>query len=225
MNNPIYPSGEKGFVLSYRTKGRKRLIVLGRYGADLTLEQARERARRERVAVGEGEDPLEIKRARGRGKTFGDLKEDFMSRHVEAQKLKTADATRKRLDRNIPSAWNGRIASSIEAWEVEELHQQIGKTRPYEANPEGALVDILAREIPTSVATGNPPETHSGLAGRPSAKQLIKNEFERRVGAKEPLEDTLSEGLRQGVPCRVRAPQRRPGQFGPNCQATNLPLV
>lgn len=144
----IYPSDEKAFVLSYRAKGRKRLIVLGRYGADLTLDQARERARRERVSVGEGIDPLEIKRARGRGKTFGDLQKDFMSRHVEAQKLKTADAIQKRLDRNIPPAWKGRIAASIEAWEIEELHQKIGKTRPYEANRLLANLKTMFKHAP-----------------------------------------------------------------------------
>lgn len=28
-------------------------------------------------------------------------------------------------------------------------------------------------------------------------------------------------GLKTGVPCRVRAPQRRPGHFGPNCQSAS----
>ncbi len=41
----IYPTGKKAFVLSYRAEGRKRLMVLGRYGADLTLEEARTKAR------------------------------------------------------------------------------------------------------------------------------------------------------------------------------------
>ncbi len=45
----LYPSGKKAFVLSYRASGRKRLMVLGRYGADLTLDQARERAQKHLV--------------------------------------------------------------------------------------------------------------------------------------------------------------------------------
>ncbi len=36
----IYPSGKKAFVLSYRAQGRKRLMVLGRYGT-VTLDEAR----------------------------------------------------------------------------------------------------------------------------------------------------------------------------------------
>ena len=62
----IYPSGEKAFVLSYRARGRKRLMVLGRYGADLSLDQARTKTREERVKVGENRDPLKGKRTAGR---------------------------------------------------------------------------------------------------------------------------------------------------------------
>ena len=130
----IYPSGKKAFVLSYRAKGRKRLMVLGRYGADLTLDKARTKAGKERGKLGDGIDPLEEKRAAGRGKTFGELIEDFMERHVEAQGLKTAKAIRRRLERNVPASWKSRHADAIEGWEIEELHQRIGKTRPYEAN-------------------------------------------------------------------------------------------
>ena len=53
----VYPSGKKAFVLSYRGDGRKRLMVLGRFGADLTLEQARDTARKHRVGIKEGVDP------------------------------------------------------------------------------------------------------------------------------------------------------------------------
>ena len=34
----VYPSGHKAFILSYRVRGRKRLLTLGMYGA-LTLDR------------------------------------------------------------------------------------------------------------------------------------------------------------------------------------------
>ncbi len=136
----IYPSGEKAFVLSYRARGRKRLMVLGRYGADLTLKEARTKAGRQRVRVGENIDPLEEKRAAGRGKAFGDLIADFMEKHVQANRLKTEKAIRRRLDRNIPAAWKRRNADAIETWEIEDLHRKIGADHPYEAN---RLLEIL----------------------------------------------------------------------------------
>ena len=130
----VYPSGKKAFVLSYRARGRKRLMVLGRYGADLTLDQARTRARKERVKVGEGVDPLEEKRAAGRGRTFGDLMDDFMEKYVQVNRFKTEKAIRRRLDRNIPAAWKRRNADAIETWEIEALHKKIGANHLYEAN-------------------------------------------------------------------------------------------
>ncbi len=144
----LYPSGKKAFVLSYRIKQRKHLLVLGRYGADLTLEQAKERARKERVKIREGEDPLEEKRTSGRGKTFGDLIEDFMSRHVQKKGLKTAGAIRRRLERNIPASWKSRHADAIASWEIEELHRRIGETRPYEANRLLAILRTMYRHAP-----------------------------------------------------------------------------
>ena len=136
----VYPSGKKAFVLSYRARGRKRLMVLGRYGADLTLDQARTRARKERVKVGEGVDPLEEKRAAGRGRTFGDLIDDFMEKYVQVNRFKTEKAIRGRLDRNIPAAWKRRNADAIETWEIEALHKKIGANHLYEAN---RLLEIL----------------------------------------------------------------------------------
>ncbi len=55
----VYPSGRKSFVLSYRSGGgRKRLIVLGAFGLDLTLDQARDKATKERAKLVDGGDPL-----------------------------------------------------------------------------------------------------------------------------------------------------------------------
>ena len=130
----IYSSGKRSFVLSYRHKRRKRFMVLGQFGVDMTLDQARNDARDKLVLVRTGVDPLELRRTEGRGSNFGDLIEDFLTKHVEAQGLKTAPAIRRRLERNIPTSWKSREADAIEAWEIEELHQEIGSTRPYEAN-------------------------------------------------------------------------------------------
>lgn len=143
----IYPTGRKAFLLSYRTRGRKRMMALGAFGT-LTLEQARTRARKLLVQVRDGIDPLEEKRSAGRGATFRDLIEDFMSRHVEAQGLKTGHAIRRRIERNIPAAWKSRNADAIETWEIEALHQEIGKTRPYEANRLLANLRTMYRQAP-----------------------------------------------------------------------------
>jgi integrase len=135
----IYASGKKAFVLSYRSGGRKRLMVLGRYGADLTLEQARDAARKHRVGVREGVDPLEARRKEAQGETFKDLVDAYLERHAKQHK-RTWKTDEGRLERHIPAEWNGRKVSQINREDVARVHREIGKTRPYEAN---RLLDLL----------------------------------------------------------------------------------
>ena len=52
----VYPGGRKSFVLSYRHRTRKHLLTIGSFGA-LTVQQARERARKMLVQVSDGIDP------------------------------------------------------------------------------------------------------------------------------------------------------------------------
>ena len=59
----LYPSGKKSFVLSYRQHGTKRHFTIGQYG-NITLEQARELARKKFGEVADGKDPLLLKRAK-----------------------------------------------------------------------------------------------------------------------------------------------------------------
>ena len=129
----IYPSGKKAFVCSYRHQGRKRLMVLGRFGADLTIDEARDRARKVRVQVRDGDDPLTAREREAAGLTFGDLIDAFIERHAMPKK-KTWHEDKRRLDRNIPAAWRRRSADAITASEVAKLHADIGVTAPYEAN-------------------------------------------------------------------------------------------
>ncbi len=144
----VYPSGKKTFVVSYRVKGRSRLYALGAFGK-LTLHQARDEAREVFRTVRAGGDPVEAKRTAGRGKTFGDLIEDFMTRHVQAQKLKTEKAIRRRLDRNIPKSWKSRLAEAITTADIEDLHTKIGETRPYEANRLLEILKAMYNRAPT----------------------------------------------------------------------------
>ncbi len=69
----IYPSGRKGFVISYRADGRKRMMTLRDFGTQ-TLDQARTRARKHLVAVKDGVDPLEEKYRAAQGESFKDLR-------------------------------------------------------------------------------------------------------------------------------------------------------
>lgn len=147
----IYPSGKKAFVASYRTKVRKRLMVLGRYGADLTLDQARDAARTARTEVRSGEDPVETRRKAARGETFGDLSRAYVEDYAEPRK-KSWKADRQRLERNIPAGWKDRDARAIKQWEVAKLHREIGARAPYEANRLLEIIRRMYNIAPTLIA-------------------------------------------------------------------------
>lgn len=53
----VYPSGKKSFILSYRQNGTKRLFTMGQYG-NITLETARDLAKKKLGEVADGKDPL-----------------------------------------------------------------------------------------------------------------------------------------------------------------------
>jgi integrase len=128
----LYPSGRKAFVLSYRSSGRKRLMTLGNFGV-LTLEQARDRARRHLVTVEDGQDPLEERRQAAQGRTLGELIEAYVERHAKVHKKTWLD-DKQRLDRHVPAAWKSRRADAIKREDIAELHDKIGRRKPYEAN-------------------------------------------------------------------------------------------
>ncbi len=81
MGLRVYPSGKKSFVLSYRAEGKKRLLVLGEFGA-LTLDQARKLAKEKMVEVIKGGDPVQERRQVRLGSTFRELAELYLERHA-----------------------------------------------------------------------------------------------------------------------------------------------
>ena len=139
----IYPSGRKSFVLSYRHKGRKRLMVLGRYGTDLTLDQARSLARANLSKIKIKEiDPL-VERARARkAQTFVELWADYLTGHAKPNK-KTWVEDEKRFYRHIPASWHGRKITDVSKSDVRKLHASIAETGPYEANRVLALLSKM----------------------------------------------------------------------------------
>ncbi|USG61484.1 site-specific integrase [Sneathiella marina] len=138
----IYPSGKKAFILRYRAQGRKRLLTLGRFGADLTLEQARDRAKAHRVDVRDGKDPLEERKKHSQGKNFKELCDKYIQDHAKPHK-KTWKTDESRLNRHIPASWNSRLVASINRDDVSALHARVGVNAPYEANRTLDLLRVI----------------------------------------------------------------------------------
>ena len=139
----IYPSGKKSFVLSYRSSGRKRLMVLGTFGV-MTIDEARVDARKKLVKARDGKDPLDESRRAAKGQTFGDLAAAYIEDHAKPNK-KTWKEDERRLKQHIPAGWRGRRADSITRADVNPLYAKIRARAPYEANRLLALLQHLFR--------------------------------------------------------------------------------
>ena len=146
----IYPSGRKTFLLSYRVLGRKRMIALGHFGT-MTLDQARDEARKKSALVRDGIDPLEEKRRAGRGSTLGDRMTAYIEEYAKPRK-KTWKADEQRLRRYIPAGLKSRATSTIKQWEIAKLHREVGKTKPYEANRLFEVIRRMYNIAPTLIA-------------------------------------------------------------------------
>ena len=139
----IYPSGKKSFVLSYRSGGRKRMMVLGTFGV-MTIDEARRQASKKLVSARDGNDPLDEKRRATKGQTFGDLATAYIEDHAKPNK-KTWKEDERRLKQHTPAGWRGRRAASITRVDVSPLYAKIRARAPYEANRFLALLRHLFR--------------------------------------------------------------------------------
>lgn len=133
----IYPSGRKVFILSYRASGRKRLLNLGPYGV-LTLDQARDKAKKNIGRVVDGIDPLLERNRERKGQTVKALTEEYIERHAKPTKT-TWRTDQNRIDKYILPAFGRMLVKSLTKEDLKTWHQKIGVTTPYEANRNLAL--------------------------------------------------------------------------------------
>lgn len=137
----IYPSGKKSFVLSYSIRGRKRLLVLGRYGY-MTLDQARVDVK---IKIGEilkGVDPVAIRHSTLNKCTVKELCSVFMEKHSKVHKKSWSEDQRRIDDKIIPIIGDLRV-SLVKRTDIARLHSEIGKISIYEANRTVALMRTM----------------------------------------------------------------------------------
>jgi integrase len=136
----VYPSGVKSFVLSYRCQGRKRLMVLGRYGI-LTLDMARDKARQAMVDSVGGSDPLDQRAKQNQGETIADLATTYIERHAKIHK-RTWIADQRAINKYVLPNWATKKVRNLERSDVARLHHKVGRTYPYTAN---RLLELISK--------------------------------------------------------------------------------
>jgi integrase len=119
----VTPTGRKVFLFQYRPAafgGNPRKFTIGRFG-ELTVEQARSKARELAVAKAAGSDPQQEKRARAAkfsSNLFGDLCDRFYADHLAQLRKSTYKDAKRVLEHEFRSAWASRSVHQITKSEV-----------------------------------------------------------------------------------------------------------
>lgn len=96
----VTPKGSRVFVLQYSVDGRARRVTIGRYGSELTVDEARTKARRLRGQVADGQDPAH-QRAQARAMpTLAEFAERYLAEHAAVKKKPSSVAADERNLRN-----------------------------------------------------------------------------------------------------------------------------
>jgi integrase len=125
----IRSTGERVFVVRYRTlAGTRRTQTIGRFGA-LTVEQARAEAKKILGKVAQGEDPFAEKQATRSEPTLAHVAERFLEEHVRPKlKPSTARCYEEHLRAKIFPKLGRKKISAITRADVSKLHHDLRKT-------------------------------------------------------------------------------------------------
>ena len=115
----VTPKGAKSYVAVARDPGGKQIwATIG--GADvLTIDEARERARAAVQRIKAGLEPFETPPPKPDG--FKAVAENYLERHVKANKLRSQPEIERILDRYIYPAWSDSEFTAIRRGEVTKL--------------------------------------------------------------------------------------------------------
>ena len=132
----VYGSGVRVFCLRYRTRtGRQRMLKLGTFG-ELTVQGARELARKEKVRILDGEDP-QGERQKARVVVGVRTVDDLVSRWLDdyaKEERRGWEKDQRRVDRRIRPALGSLLLEDLGHAEVKTWHRDIGKSGKIEAN-------------------------------------------------------------------------------------------
>lgn len=138
----VEPSGAKSFFVQYRTPGGRSGKVcryrLGKYGP-MTVDQARDLARRALAQVAAGEDPAAARREQAAAPTVAALGADFLDDVRARRKLATAKEYARAWATNVVPELGTKQVAAVTTADVAALHRKLRAT-PYQANRVLALL-------------------------------------------------------------------------------------
>ena len=133
----VTPKGAKSYVAVARDPGGRQIwATIG--GADvLTIDKARERARSAIQRIKDGLEPFEPPAPKP--DSFKAVAENYIERHVKANRLRSQDEIERILEKHIYPTWKDREFASIRRGDVTKLLDMV-----QDANGPGAADHLLA---------------------------------------------------------------------------------
>ncbi len=198
----IYPTGRKAFVISYRVNGRKRLLTLGPYGP-LTLDKARDSAKRNIANVIDGGDPAQTRHAARRAPTVRELCDRYLADYAEGRKKASSLRNdRSMIARFIVPALGGRKVADVTRADVLRLHNSLRKT-PYQAN---RVLALLSKVMNVAEGWGLRPDRSNPCIHVERFKERSRERYLAGIELAR-LADALAEAEREadGIPPTVAA--------------------
>ena len=160
----VKPSGTKTFLIQYRNSERRtRRFVIGQFGV-LTVEIARDLARKKLAAVIDGSDPSAERRAAREGMTVAEICDWYLEeaeagrllgRNRRPIKASSVAGDRSRIEQHIKPLIGTRIVSHLRLADIERLQGDIaaGKTarsrRPGRGGQTSGGAGVAGRAIST----------------------------------------------------------------------------
>lgn len=177
-------SGSKIYVAQYRQNGRSRRTTIGEHGR-LTPDQARSEAIKLLGAVERGHDPIAVKKAARKVRTFREVADDFMAHHADPKKkFRTATEYRRILKLRLFPEFGSQRITDIQKADLGRFHAR-HSGRPGAANRALALFSAIwnwAAKRDEVTKEANPASGLERFRGNPREKFLTPDEL-RRLGA------------------------------------------
>ncbi|HBQ61264.1 MAG TPA: hypothetical protein DD671_17015 [Balneolaceae bacterium] len=148
----VTKTGHKSFAQRYWYDEKSKQLTIGKYG-EISLAEAREKARELKVLVNEGIDPLREKKERREEKptTFLEAIESYKKHHLPTLKASTKEDYESRIKHLIKGEGKrkttksrgldgSRYIKNIKRYEIIDLLNKIGRDAPTQANRLQAIL-------------------------------------------------------------------------------------